>query len=223
MAAPKCVIFDCDGVLVDSEVIACRVDAGVLAAAGYPITEADIRERFVGISSKSMMDILVAETGIKPPADLAEQRRAAVMAAFEHELLPISGIAGALETIKAAGLAIGVASSSSLPRIERALELTGLRDFFGPHIYSASMVANGKPAPDLFLHAARAIGFTPADCLVIEDAVPGVQGARAAVMDVYGFTGGSHCGPGHDLRLASAGATLVMASMDALVGHLGLG
>lgn len=221
MTPSRCILFDCDGVLVDSEVIACRVDASVLAAAGYPVTADIMATRFVGLSSESTLAALVAETGLKPPADLAGRRRAAVMAAFEGELLPIADVAGAIAAAKAAGLAVGVASSSGLPRIERALRITGLRDFFGSHVYSASMVANGKPAPDLFLHAAHSMGFAPSDCLVIEDAVPGVQGARAAGMKVFGFVGGSHCGVGHDRRLADAGAVLVMTSMLELPGHLG--
>jgi len=222
MSAPRCILFDCDGVLVDSEVIACRVDAGVLAAAGYPVTEADIRERFVGLSSASMMDVLIAETGIQPPADLGERRRAAVMAAFETELLAIAHVGEAIATALGAGISVGVASSSGLPRIERALEITGLRQFFSHHLYSASMVRHGKPAPDLFLHAANALGFAPSECVVIEDAVPGVQGGVAAGMEVIGFTGGSHCGDGHEERLKDAGASRVVRSMLELPKLLGL-
>ena len=210
---PRCVIFDCDGVLVDSEPIACRVDAACLTQAGLPISTEEIMARFVGMSSESIVKILSAEHGVPVPAGLDERRRARIMAAFTHELRPMPGVAAALGRI---GLPKCVASSSHPERIAHALGVTGLLDVFGGRLFSATMVARGKPAPDLFLLAAERTGAVPADCIVIEDSIAGVTAGKRAGMAVLGFTGGSHCAPGHAERLRSAGADRVFAEMAEL-------
>ena len=213
------VIFDCDGVLVDSELIACRVVAETLTDAGYPIAAGDILD-FVGKSSRDLQARLAARFGRKLPADFDAALAPRLRAAFAAELVAMPGVDALL-----AGLASTprcVASSSSLERIRHSLDGTGLIRHFGDHLFSAAMVARGKPAPDLFLHAAAAMGTPAARCVVIEDSVPGIEAAVAAGMIPIGFTGGAHCGPDQARRLAAAGAASVVATMTALAERLGL-
>ncbi len=207
------VIFDCDGVLVDSESIACRVDAECLTEAGFPVTAAEMASRFVGMSAKYMLEVLAKQYQRQPAAGLNELRQARIMASFKTELQPIPGVGDVLAQLRAARC---VASSSHPQRIAHSLELTGLRRFFGDHIFSSTMVARGKPAPDLFLYAAEQMNAAPAQCVVIEDSSFGVEGAKAAGMNVIGFVGGSHCLPGHAERLRAAGADIVIQSMAEL-------
>jgi len=216
-------IFDCDGVLIDSELIACRLDAEDLTAVGYPCTVEDIARDFIGLSGESMFAIVEAHIGRPLPDGFIEQANARLMAAFTDELQPIPGITDALAGLKVAGWHDCVASSSSPPRLRHTLGLTGLWPHFDGRIFSATMVENGKPAPDLFLHAAAVMGAAPADCVVVEDSTAGVQAARAAGMPVLGFTGGSHCGPDHGRMLAERGATQLfsdMAQLPDLIGAL---
>ncbi len=149
--------------------------------------------------------------GPRLPADFAETLRLRVAAAFETELAAIDCVAAAIDAVP--GLRC-VASSSTPERLRHSLKLTGLWDRFAPNVFSATQVARGKPAPDLFLFAAASMGADPSACLVIEDSVPGVQAAVAAGMRVVGFTGGGHCRPGHAGWLLAAGADAVAASMS---------
>jgi len=206
-------VFDCDGVLVDSETVSCRVDSELLAEIGIKVGVDEISERFVGTTSREMCETLGREHGVDVPEAFRRRLLDTILARFETELTPIDGIADALARLPQPRC---VTSSSEPRRIRRSLELTGLLAHFEPHLFSAKMVARGKPAPDLFLHAAERMGFVPADCLAIEDSVAGVTAARAAGMTVLGFTGGGHCGPGHAERLERAGADLVFAEMRAL-------
>ena len=213
MSAPRLIIFDCDGVLIDSELIACRADAECFAELGLPVTLDDIRERYVGISAKSMFADIEARYACRLPDDFADRIRARIEAAFEAELTAMPGIEEAIDALPGARC---VASSSGPDRLRHALSLVGLRDRFEPHIFSATQVPNGKPAPDLFLFAARAMNVEPPASLVVEDSVAGVQAAVAAGMRVVGFTGGSHCGVEHAARLRAAGAADVFADMRQL-------
>ncbi len=215
--APELVIFDCDGVLVDSEIISFQVEAAAFAGIGIPLTAEDLLRRFVGTSSAGMFAIIEREHGRKLPADFGAQVSAQIRAAFDRGLKAIPGIAELL-----AGLALPkcVASSSDPDRIRHSLGLAGIRDHFEPHIFSATQVERGKPAPDLFLFAAGQMGAAPERCLVIEDSVPGVTAARAAGMTVLGFSGAGHCRPGHDARLRAAGARAAFGSMRNLADHL---
>ena len=206
-------IFDCDGVLIDSELIGCRVEAEALSRAGLRITLEEILERFTGLTSKETFRTLEREQGRRLPADFTQRVGAAIRAAFERELAAIAGIHAALARIE---LPVCVASSSSPARLEHSLQVTRLFARFTPHIFSATAVGRGKPAPDLFLHAAERMATPPARCLVIEDSIPGVQAGIAAGMRVLGFTGGSHCAPDHALRLRAAGATQTFADMTLL-------
>jgi len=203
------VIFDCDGVLVDSEPIINRAHAEVLTACGYPITENVLVERFCGMSDPEMLEIIEREWGCALPVSYAERVGLMVEAGF-RSLAPIEGVAEALDSLR---LPICVASSSSLEQIHKKLEITGLLGRFGEHLFSATMVARGKPAPDLFLYAAQNLMTAPNRCLVIEDSPAGIDAALAAGMTAIGFSGGSHCGPEHGVRLQRHGAALVMDDM----------
>jgi HAD superfamily hydrolase (TIGR01509 family) len=210
-------IFDCDGVLIDSELIACRVVAETLTAAGYPLETRDILE-FVGKSSRDMYARLAARFGRSLPDDLDAGLGRHLRQAFAAELQPMAGADALLRGL--GGVRRCVASSSGPERIRHSLGCTGLLAHFGADLFSASMVARGKPAPDLFLHAASVLGVPPASCLVIEDSVPGIEAAVAAGMAPIGFTGGAHCGTDHAARLARAGAARIAPSMTALAEML---
>jgi len=217
---PALVIFDCDGVLVDSEMIGCRIDAECLTEAGFPITAAEIYERFIGLTIDTQLTLLRQERGWDLPPDLATTIRGRVLAAFTTELQAIPGITAALDAL--AGMPVCVASSSQPVRIRHSLGLTGLAARFEPNIFSATQVPRSKPAPDLFLFAAARMGVPPARCLVVEDSIPGVTAGRAAGMEVVGFTGGSHCRPGHAEQLRAVGADHVIARMADLPGLVSL-
>ena len=217
MSSLSLIIFDCDGVLVDSEMLACRADAECLAEIGIAITAEEILERYVGISLAGMLADLAARSGRALPHGFSDTLRQRTRAAFEAGLTAVSGVAGVLSALTQP---VCVASSSEPSRIRHALSLVGLRDRFEPHIFSATQVPRGKPAPDLFLFAAAQMNASPAACVVIEDSVAGVQAACAAGIRVVGFTGASHCRPGHDDRLRQAGAAAVFNDMAALPGLL---
>jgi len=205
-------IFDCDGVLVDSEPLSCAVDADLLTRLGFPITVEAVQERFVGKSLRDMVAAIEAEYGRALPADFGDRLTRETLARFETELEPIAGVREAVLSISQRRC---VASSSTPERIALSLRVTGLADLF-EQVFSAVEVARGKPAPDLFLHAAARMGAEPEGCVVIEDSPYGVAAAHAAGMPVIGFTGGGHCGPGHGAVLREAGADAVIASMDDL-------
>jgi HAD superfamily hydrolase (TIGR01509 family) len=185
--ALELVIFDCDGVLVDSEPIAVRTDLVVLARVGLQMSEAEVIERFLGRSPAVMTAAIEQHLGHALPEDRKEAFERLYTDAFEHELVAVEGVQDALERIS---LPTCVASSSEPDSLRRKLELTGLYERFAGNIFSASEVANGKPAPDLFLHAAARMGAIPARCVVVEDSRYGVQAARAAEMDVLAYAGG---------------------------------
>jgi len=206
-------IFDCDGVLIDSETIVCRVEVQALAEIGYRIDLERFVERFLGKAARDGRAMIEAELGRKLPAGFEAETARRVAEAFARELKPVAGVDTALAAV--AGRKC-VASSSLPDRLAHTLGLTGLAKWFGDAVFSVSMVARGKPAPDLFLHAAAAMGADPVRCLVIEDSAPGIAAAKAAGMTAFGFIGASHCRPGHDARLAAAGADLVFADMREL-------
>jgi len=212
------VMFDCDGVLVDSETIANRVLAAALSEAGHPTTEAECRARFIGLSIPSVIARVEAESGHPLPAGFEEALRERDRAAFAAELKAVPGIRDAVARIP---LPRCVASSGAPEKIRHSLALTGLLDLFAPHLFSAHAVARGKPAPDLFLHAAAAMGAAPGRTAVVEDSVNGVRAGRAAGMTVFGFAGASHAGAGYGDSLRDAGAAAVFNDMAALPGLLG--
>jgi HAD superfamily hydrolase (TIGR01509 family) len=181
------VIFDCDGVLVDSEPLAVRVDVEMLAEVGVEMSEAEVIERYVGRSPEVMLAETEAHLGQRVPDGWFERGEARLRKTYATELRPVDGIEDALAALD---LPMCVASSSGHESIRFKLELTGLYARFAGYIFSATEVRNGKPAPDLFLHAARRMGVDPSACVVVEDSRYGVQAARAAGMDVLGYAGG---------------------------------
>ncbi len=183
---PELVIFDCDGVLVDSEPIAIRIDAQIFAEYGLSMSEEEFIDRFVGRSPSVTWAALEDHLGHPVPDDVHARAQAMFNDAYERELGPIDGVVQALDQITSR---ICVASSSDPDRLEYKLKRTGLYDRFAGHIFSAAEVENGKPAPDLFLHAARQIGVSPEACAVVEDSQYGVQAARAAGMAAFGYAG----------------------------------
>jgi HAD superfamily hydrolase (TIGR01509 family) len=215
------VIFDCDGVLIDSESIGARVHGEALAALGHAYTPEDMIRRFVGVSSRDMRRILEQETGAPLPEDYGTRTREALGRLYATELRAIPHVAEAIDAI---GLPACVASSTSPDTLRLSLGLVGLYDRFAPNIFSATQVARGKPAPDLFLFAAERMGASAARCLVVEDSIAGVRAAVAARMIVLGFTGASHCRPGHGGALLREGAAVVfddMRQLPAVVGAHG--
>ena len=211
------VIFDCDGVLVDSEPIINRAHSWVLTTCGYPITEETLVERFCGMSDAEMLGIIEREWGRALPPSYAEQAGAMIEDGFGRSLIAIAGVAEALDALT---VPVCVASSSVPEQIRRKLELTGLLARFSENLFSATMVARGKPAPDLFLYAAQRLATEPDRCLVIEDSPAGINAAVAAGMTAIGFCGGSHCGPEHGVSLQARGAALVIAEMRELLPAL---
>lgn len=202
-------IFDCDGVLVDSEVLAAAELGLLLARHGVVLPEARIYADFLGRSQDAMVARIRRDHGLDLTPHLPAYA-AALADRFRRDLRAVPGMA---RTLGALGGPRAVASSSAPARLALSLSLTGLAERFGPHVHSAAQVARGKPAPDLFLRAAAGLGVAPADCIVIEDSPSGIAAARAAGMRVLGFLGGSHAGPA-GLRAALSGL-----EPDGLVEH----
>src|SRR6478752_8443280 len=183
------VIFDCDGVLVDSELISNRVLAEAFTALGVPMTTDEAIHHFMG-RSRTHLEARGAELYGRPlPDGFYEGYASTRDATFERELEAVEGIHAAIDELHAAGVATCVASSGTHPKMRLTLGMTGLWDHFEGRIYAAAEVQHGKPAPDLFLHAARSEGFAPADCTVVEDAPAGVAAGRAAGMRVLAYAG----------------------------------
>ena len=181
------VIFDCDGVLVDSERLAIRVEAEYLAELGWPLSEAEIVERFMGRTTEFMDEAIEAQLGSRLPTDWKDQFQRRYLEAYAADLAPVDGITEALDRIT---VPTCVASSGSHDKIRFTLGHTGLYERFEGRIFSGYEVAAGKPAPDLFLHAAATMGADPARCAVVEDTRWGVLAARAAGMRAFGYAGG---------------------------------
>ena len=206
------VIFDCDGVLIDSELLSARADREVLAEYGIELSIEEILDRYTGISFAGAVADLEARHGRLPP-DFADRRRRHLWPLFDRELRAIPGVTAVIDALTCK---MCVASSGRPDRLRHALSLVGLYDRFHPNIFSAVAVARGKPAPDLFLYASERRGVTPARCVVIEDSLPGVSAAIAAGMTVIGFVGASHCRPSDAGRLAAHGAVAVIDDMAQL-------
>src|SRR5438128_1669099 len=186
------VIFDCDGVLIDSELLSVEADIRCLAEHGIELAADEILDRYTGISLAAMQADLEERHGRILP-DFAARHRDCLRALFEAELRPIADVAAVLDELDSHACRSCVASSSAPERLRHALTLVGLFERFHPYVFSATQVARGKPAPDLFLYAAARMGIRPERCAVIEDSLPGIAAAVAAGMTAIGFTGGSHC------------------------------
>lgn len=213
----RLVIFDCNGVLVDSEPIASAVLADAFTRVGLPLSTDVIARRFQGCRPADVFAIVEAASGKKLPHNFPAVVAAETLRRFRTELRPVAHVAHALSWLRGPK---AVASSSSHDRICLSLDVTGLSRFFQPRLFSASDVPNGKPAPDIFLLVAKRVRMKPADCIVVEDSVPGVRAAVAAGMTAIGFVG-SNAAPGRLVReLVAAGARTVIADMRALKGAI---
>ncbi len=206
------VIFDCDGVLVDSEKLAARAMSMVLAQAGLPIDADELMHLSVGLSQRDILAAVGARLRREVPATVPDAIWPATRSLFAAELQAMPGIEAVL---RALAVPIGVASSSLPERIAFSLHRTGLDHYFGSNVFSSQMVRRGKPAPDLFLRAAERMAVAPAECIVIEDSVAGTIGACAAGMRVLGFVGGGHATAESAGHLRAAGAAAVAESWEA--------
>lgn len=190
------IIFDCDGVLVDSEMLSASVLMGMMAEVGLPITPEIFRRDFLGRSFASAAKRTEERFGRPMPDDFQLQYRERLLARMSEELQPMGGVRALLDKLRNPYC---LATSSSPPRLELSLRVTGLAPYFQGRAFTASEVKNGKPAPDLCLYAAAKMGVAPEACLVIEDSEMGVRAARAAGMKVWHFTGGAHVKQGYRL------------------------
>jgi HAD superfamily hydrolase (TIGR01509 family) len=210
MLKPDLIIFDCDGVLVDSEVLSCRCLSEILAGYGIDLGPDQVLDLFLGRSMTAVREHYQALGRMIPeqfPADL----KAGVRAAFLSGLCPIEGVNAVLENLQ---IPHCVASSSDADRVSFSLSLTGLAPHFDARLYTSQMVERGKPAPDLFLYAAEKMQADPRRTLVIEDSVSGVSAGKAAGMTVWGFVGGSH------YQSRDGKAILSEAGADRVFGHM---
>ncbi|MBP1846874.1 HAD superfamily hydrolase (TIGR01509 family) [Rhizobium petrolearium] len=215
--AEPLVIFDCDGVLVDSETVSIRVLLDGLRSKGLEMDEVDAYRHFLGRSLGTVTRTIREEFGIDADEVFLEDMRHELYARFRAELKPMRGIA---EMLDALSFRRCVASSSQPERIRLSLSITGLIGRLEPNIFSAAMVARGKPAPDLFLHAASQMGADPQNCIVIEDSPAGIEAGHRAGMAVFAFVGGSHAGtPGYRERIDALSPEVVFDAMPDLI-HL---
>jgi HAD superfamily hydrolase (TIGR01509 family) len=217
MTSPAAIIFDCDGVLVDSEALILQIEIDHLARVGLVFERNDYVSRFMGLSMPdyyAALDALRRERlGEGLSREAFDRSVDEAQAAIERDLEAIVGVHALVDSVD---LPMAVASSSLPSSLDMKLRKTDLHRRFDPHIYSTQLVASGKPAPDIYLLAAERLGAAPEHCAVIEDSVNGVRGAVAAGMIAWGFTGGGHADPGLADRLRDAGATDVFDSHDAI-------
>ena len=214
----RLLIFDCDGVLVDSEILEHSVDVEMLAVHGYHRTTEELLGRFVGISRKDMYATVFGELGRAVPEDLLDIRERTVWTRCASDLRVVAGVEAALDVLST--LPKCVASSSTPDKLRMKLEITGLAPWFVPNVFSTALVERGKPAPDIYLYAAQTVGVPPEGCTVIEDSPHGIAGARAAGMQAIAFVGGAHATASLRAQLVDAGADAVAGSMDELASML---
>jgi len=212
----EAIIFDCDGVLVDSEVLALEVELAAAASIGLSYDLGDYKARFMGMTTQAFFDLLAEDCRAQTGRDLPEGFQDRCYGEYRAALHRLKEIEGAMRAVSQVTHRKAVASSSTADALEEKLRRTGLWDRFAPHVYSTDLVAAGKPAPDIFLYAARKLGTAPRDCLVFEDSVNGVRAARAANMRVWGFSGGGHMDKASSDRLLAAGAERVVEHWDHL-------
>jgi len=201
MSRTRLVIFDCDGVLVDSEPVANRTLGQMLRELGLDLTQEQIFQSFVGYSLPHCMRVIESMLGRPPPESFLRDLQARTFAAFADELHAMPGIEQALDGLDAAGVPYCVASSGDHEKMNTTLGITGLLPRFAGRIFSVTQVAHAKPAPDVYLFAARQLGAEPSACVVVEDTPPGVQAGVAAGMTVFGF-----CAHTPQQKLQAAGA-----------------
>lgn len=215
----RLLILDFDGVVADSETIANQALADYLTSIGHPTTLDDSMRLFMGKRHADTLAAIVRYTGKPIPDDFEQTYRSRARVVMRETVQPIPGVAAFLAAH--GHIAKCVASSSSREWLDHCVDRFGFRPAFGDNLFSATLVANGKPAPDIFLHAAAAMNADPAATVVIEDSPTGVQGAVAAGMHVIGFLGGSHIRDGHADKLRRAGAHAIAESYDDVPDLLG--
>jgi HAD superfamily hydrolase (TIGR01509 family) len=214
----KHIIFDCDGVLVDSEPLSMRADVMLLRTVGIELSEEEAHKRFVGKTFQAMLDEMTEEYGIAFPKDFSNRKDAMLEDMFRHELRMVDGVADMLRDLSSRGLTFSVASNSPKPRVELALNLTGIRDFFS-HVTTKDEVPNGKPAPDVYLRAAEKAGMHTSSCLVVEDSVTGTTAGVAAGIRTIGFIGVAPHPEELSAQLKTAGTSAVIEHMRELAAH----
>ncbi|TKT81160.1 HAD family hydrolase [Aquamicrobium sp. LC103] len=219
MSGTDLVIFDCDGVLVDSEIVAARVESEMLTAAGFPIDAEELARAYAGLTFKDIMLRIEKESQLLFQATMIEEVEELVDRRLRAEVRAIDGVHEAVAAIRTKRC---ICSNSRTERLNAMLERTRLLPFFQGHIYSSleTPTKKPKPAPDVFLYAAEQFGADPRKTFVVEDSIHGIAGAKAAGMRVIGFTGGSHTHPGHADALTEAGAETVIRRMADLDGVL---
>jgi len=215
MPSPDLVIFDCDGVLVDSEIVAARLDAELITAAGFPISVEEIGERYAGMTFRDILLEIEKEASIPFQASLIDDERKQLDKRLAREVKMIDGAREAVARVRQPKC---VCSNSSKARLEMMLGKVGILPMFGGNLFSAvdTPDVSPKPSPEIFRYAAKQMNADPAKTFVIEDSVHGVHGASAAGMRVIGFTGASHSWPGHADRLTDAGAETVISRLTDL-------
>jgi HAD superfamily hydrolase (TIGR01509 family) len=211
------VIFDCNGVLVDSEPLVAEVVSREFMRAGFALTPEIVARYFIGRRPADMFADVETAAGRRLPPNFATVLNNEILKRFRTDLRVSAHAARALSWLRGPKC---VASSSSIDRIRLSLETTGLLRYFDPYLFSASEVRQGKPAPDLFLLAAAKVRVEPRNCIVVEDSPVGVAAGVAAGMRVVGFAGGSHAGPALPEHLRAAGASVVINDMRALKGAI---
>ena len=219
----KAIIFDCDGVLVDSESIYQSAHIKFLNEMGLTVPDGQYAREYMGLPTpvyfQKLWDDYGEQYGRPFPDDLEINLKSYCHTQIVNSLLPINGVK---EFTSKLTIPYAVASSTKLKFLHQKLEQTGLHDLFDPHIYSGEQVPRGKPFPDLFLHTANMLNIPPSDCVVVEDSVNGVLAGVAAGMDVIGFCGGGHCADDHAYILTQAGAVYSVHSFDELAEFLGV-
>ncbi len=209
---PDLIIFDCDGVLVDSEIVGCRVLADYLCTLDLAITPSDCSAKFIGLSALSIREA-VEDMGCRTPDDFVDHIRAETLSALSYGVEACPGV----EAFLTDDLTSRCVASSGMPeKISQSLRLSGLDAYFGSDVFSASQVRNSKPAPDLFIYASERMAVDPSRAVVVDDSVAGVKAGVAAGMAVVGYCGGSHCAPNHGARLVEHGAAATIQDMTEL-------
>ena len=207
------IIFDCDGVLVDSEPLSMRADVEILTRAGIRITEAEAHRRFVGTTFQDMIKALEKEHGTKLPENLSDIKNARMNEMYRTELKLVRGVRDALEDIRNMGLSMSIASNGPKDRVKLALQLTGLLPYFKNAIVTFEDVPQGKPAPDMYLLAAKNAGTKADNCLVVEDSIAGVTAAVDAGCWTLGFTCTYEDQQAHGTKLKDIGAEAIFGKM----------
>ena len=220
----QAILWDCDGVLIDSEILACTAEAEEISTAGFPISAVDFVAQFMGKGLPQILSEIAAEKGAALSRAFEtldrEKLHARLREVFTNDLKATAGMAEVLAALSY--LPMAVASGSELPRLEHTLSITGLLGFFRGHVYSADMVEKGKPAPDIFLYAAQRLGVAPERCLVVEDGIHGIDGAHAAGMDVVAYLGGCHMTPMLQEKVMARKPHAAVSDIRDILGMAGL-